>query len=209
MIRKPLAFALAGLLLALGVVQAEAKPAPGNPDIGRIESYLNGMKTLTADFSQVAPDGSLSSGRFFLSRPGKFRWQYDPPVPILIVGNGSTMSYYDFELDEVSHVSMDENLAGLLARKDIRFFGGDIDVLDFTKESEVLRLTVTQKGKADEGKLTLVFDNAPLTLRKLEVTDATAEVTNISLNNVQHGVTLENRLFEVNTAPAYPKRQRN
>lgn len=210
MTRTPLALLALGAMVffALGEARA-ARPEPGDPEVARIEQHLNATRTMTADFSQVGPDGSLSSGRFFLSRPGKFRWSYDPPVPILIIGNGNTMAYYDFELDEVSHVSMDRSLAGLLARKDIRFFGGDVEVVDLTREAEVLRLTVIQKGKADEGRLTLVFADNPIDIRKLEVTDATGEVTHISLNNVRYGMPLENSLFSVDTTPAYPRRKRN
>ena len=58
-------------------------------DLERIQDYLNGITTVTADFTQVAPDGSLTGGKFFLKRPGKMRWQYSPPTPLLMIADGT------------------------------------------------------------------------------------------------------------------------
>ena len=48
-------------------------------DIARVEYYLNSVKTLSADFIQISPDSSISRGRFYLKRPGRLRFEYDPP----------------------------------------------------------------------------------------------------------------------------------
>ncbi len=54
-------------------------------DIGRVETYLNGLKSLKAHFLQVAPDGGLSEGTAWLERPGHMRFQYNPPSPFLLL----------------------------------------------------------------------------------------------------------------------------
>ncbi|MDE3060750.1 MAG: outer membrane lipoprotein carrier protein LolA, partial [Pseudomonadota bacterium] len=76
--------------------------APHEKTIHRIEDYLSNLTTIVSDFTQVAPDGTLSTGKFYLKRPGKMRWQYNPPTPILMVSSGSELVYYDIELDQIT-----------------------------------------------------------------------------------------------------------
>jgi outer membrane lipoprotein-sorting protein len=175
--------------------------------VNEIEKYLNNITTLSSSFTQVAPNGTISSGRFFLSRPGKIRWQYDPPVPQLIVANDGVLAYYDFELDEVSHVSMDRNVAGLLARANIELLDDDMVIGHYLEEANTVKLNVYRRDNADDGKITMVFSDNPMVLKKLEIEDATKQVTNISLNNVQFGIALEDSLFKLDDRGVIPKRR--
>ena len=74
------------LILALALplqAQAAFQPTPQDRiDITRIEAYLNALTTLHARFLQVAPDGGLSGGQAWLWRPGRLRFQYEPPAPV-------------------------------------------------------------------------------------------------------------------------------
>lgn len=162
--------------------------------VQQAEAYLNGLTTVKADFTQIAPDGSASFGTFFLSRPGKLRWQYNPPVPILIVANGSTLAYHDFELDQISHVPTESTLAGFLARPNISF-SGDITVSEVVRGGGVLRLTLHETGKKEEGQMTLIFDEYPMRLQKLEVLDATKQLTAVSFSDAEYEPVLDDKLF--------------
>ncbi len=150
---------------------------------------------------QVAADGGISSGQFFLARPGKLRWQYDPPVPLLIIADGKTMQYYDLELDTVSHADIDSTLAGVLARPEIDLTSKDIAVKDFSDEAGVMRLTLIKKKDPDEGSLTLVLNNSPMSLRKIEVVDSAKNKSVISFSDVKLDVDLDNKLFEFDKKP--------
>lgn len=198
------------LLVVLGIADtraeenAKAEEAPAVADhivdvapgrLQRLEDYLNELTTLVADFVQIAPDGSLASGKFFLARPGRVRWQYDPPVPLLILVNDGMLMHYDLELEEVSHVPADETLAAFIA-KDHVSLSEDVYVLDYREGAGTIRVTLAQKGKEDIGTLTLVFDDNPLQLRKTEVTNGVGETTTVSLNNPQEGVELDDQLFQ-------------
>ena len=176
-------------------MHAPAYAAPATPEqVAFAEEYLNEIKSMQSEFIQVAPNGDVSTGTFFLSRPGKLRWQYNPPTPILIIANKGTVTYYDADLDEVSYIGEKETLASILTRPNIRF-SGDIEVVQATSEDKVLRVSLAQKGKRDDGILTLVFEQSPFLLRKLEVEDGAKNVTSINLNNPQLGVAISDKLF--------------
>ena len=179
-----------------------SKKSTENADMQRIEQYLNSISTLIADFTQIAPDGEESGGTFFLSRPGKLRWQYNPPVPILIVANGNQLSYYDYELKQLSHTSPSSSLAGFLTRKVIRF-ADDIIVENLRQDSGLLRIIISQKDHKDQGKLMMIFNNNPIFLKKMTVIDSVGQQTSISLSNIKQGMALEDKLFVIQDAKIF------
>lgn len=183
------------LYILFYLLPAWAFAAPATPQqIAFAEEYLNSIQSLTSEFIQEAPSGDISTGKFHLKRPGKLRWTYDPPVPILIIANGGNITYYDAELDEVSYVRDKDTLAAFLTRSKIQF-SGDVEVVKADSADKVLRITLALKAKPDEGTFTMIFEEVPFLLRKLEITDAAGNTTRINLNNPQFGVALADQLF--------------
>ena len=193
------------LVLACLLFAGTAHAASATPQqIAFAEEYLNNLKTIASEFIQEAPSGDISTGTFYLSRPGKLRWQYNPPVPILIVVNKGSVAYYDAELDEVTYLSDKETLTSFLTRPEIKF--SDVDVVSAESENKALRITFALKEKPDEGSMTLVFEEAPFLLRKIEIADAAKNITKINLNNPQMGVAIEDKLFTFKN-PRYNKKR--
>lgn len=174
-------------------------------DIAHIENYLNSITTLKASFLQIAPDGNTSTGTFYLSRPGKLRWEYNPPTPILIVANGSLITYYDSELKQASYISSKSSLAAFLTRKDIRF-SGDVEITKSSISAGLMRISIIQKGKKDEGELTLIYETMPLALKKMEVIDASGQLTSITLSDLHYNIMLDNSLFILQNLPIFKPR---
>ncbi|MDE3036895.1 MAG: outer membrane lipoprotein carrier protein LolA [Pseudomonadota bacterium] len=168
--------------------------APHEKTVRRIEDYLSGLTTIASDFTQVAPDGSLTSGTFYLKRPGKMRWQYNPPTPILMVSNGSDFVYYDVELEQVSHIPLDDTLIGFLAQNPIRF-AGSVGLTSFSDRAGAIRVTLAMRDKPGNGELTLEFSDNPLLIRRMVIRDAAGQVTTVSLNRAHFGVALDDKMF--------------
>lgn len=111
--------ALSVLLIAVigaAPVAAAPKAAPQPDATQRLEQLLGLVKGLRANFTQVLLDADLkvvreTSGRFVLSRPGKFRWDYTQPYTQTIVGDGERVWMYDADLKQVTVKRMDETLA--------------------------------------------------------------------------------------------------
>lgn len=164
-------------------------------ELMRVQYYLNSISTIVADFTQIGPDGNLTMGKFYLKRPGKIRWEYAPPTPILIIANGRNLVYYDKELEQVSHLPIDSTLAGFMAREKIDLSDPKLKVDSLTTAPGVLRIRLSQKGKPDEGSLMLEFADQPLQIRNMVITDQTKQVTTVSLSKAKFGVPLENQLF--------------
>jgi outer membrane lipoprotein-sorting protein len=187
-------------------VLAASKP-PGGQELAAVEAYLNGLTTVVADFLQTASDGSVSGGKFFLKRPGKLRWQYDPPVPVLIVSNGNIISYQDLELNQVSRASADETLSAFLGRKVISFSAKDVEVTAFSSKSGLTKVSLQRPGHAEDGALTMIFEENPIRLKKMEIIDSTGKATTVSFHNVQQGLQLPDKLFYVDEVSRIEKKR--
>ena len=201
---------LAVITLLLGMLPPFLARADEQSDaIKKIEKHLNSISSIKANFVQISADGGISNGQFFLSRPGRLRWQYEPPVPLLIIGNKGTIQYHDLELDTVSYVDMDDTLAGMMARDKISLTSSDLGVKNYQNAGGTLRLTLIKKDKSEDGSLTLVMQEEPLTLKKFEVVDGARQKTSISLTDVVYDAKLPPQLFEFETKQAaYPSKRR-
>ncbi|MBT3991303.1 MAG: outer membrane lipoprotein carrier protein LolA [Rhodospirillaceae bacterium] len=164
-------------------------------DLRRIETYLNDMKTLRAGFLQVSSNGGVATGKLFLSRPGKMRFEYDPPAPIMMIADGVFLIYIDKELEQVTHLWLNNTPVGFLVKEDIQL-KDDVTVTNFSKGSNILHVTLARTEDPEQGTITLVFSDQPLALRKWTVTDPQGVETTVTLSNLESGVKIDPELFK-------------
>jgi outer membrane lipoprotein-sorting protein len=158
------------------------------------EQYLNSIKAISADFLQLSPDGEESRGKFFLSRPGKLKWQYEKPFPIIIIMSGKKLTHYDVELDQLSYTDAEEHIAGILTAKDVSF-GKDIVPIRAYEEFSTIYIYLADKTKKHTEKLVLVLSKSPLELKQIYVMDTENNVTYVTFSNLQHLDNLDKSTF--------------
>jgi len=189
------------LLLLLGATVARAAPAPvalSQPDLlelQRIAAYLNGIRTMTANFQQVANNGGVSTGRLWIARPGRMRFEYNPPNPIAMLADATSVYYFDKQLNQTSKYDLRSTPAWFFLRDPISF-GPDVTVTAFSRETNLVRATVVETAQPDAGSLTLMFTENPLALRQWTVVDQQGKTTTVSLSNLQFGMALDPGLFQ-------------
>ncbi len=171
------------------------KTAIYQQDMARIEGQLNSIDTMVSTFTQIAANGETSTGVFYLSRPGKLRWEYKEPTPLQIIAKGNMLVYFDVELDQVSHVLLDDTLASFLTREHIRFDDDDILIEAFNKTESEIAITIAKKDAPSEGMLTLAFGSTSLEFQRMEVVDATGSRTSIFFESSVYGVPIEDKMF--------------
>lgn len=192
-----------GLALAVAVSQgaADANPPPqpvqltaqDKADLQRIAAYLNSIGTMTARFHQRAANGGIASGWVWMERPGRMRFQYDPPNPILLIADRFYVYYIDTQLAEVSQVGLKFTPAWFFLRVPISF--NDLEVTRFERGNNALRITVIDPAAPDNGSLTMDFTENPLSLLQWTIVDQQHHVTSVSLSQQQFGMALDPNLF--------------
>ena len=195
--RRRLLLVLALPLLALprlAWAQAAALTAQDRADLARVEAYINSIHTLKARFIQEAPDGAVSRGLAWLQRPGRMRFQYDPPTPLLLVAGHGLFVFYDRQLGQTTNIPLGSTPLGLLLR-DTFTLGGEVTVTAVTRQPGQLQVTVLRTASPGDGTLTLVFTDPPLALRSWSVVDAQRQETSVTLLDVQLGGTFDQQMF--------------
>ena len=165
-------------------------------DLVRIERHLNGIKTMQARFLQISSDGSYSEGMIHLSRPGRMRIEYDPPNPIMVIADGSSLIYVDKEMKQATAVFLSLTPADLLLRENLSFTSEEILITGFKRSPGIIRVSLVKAESPLDGQLTLVFSDMPLELRKWAVNDAQGVKTTVSLLGSRFGIKVDKTLFD-------------
>ena len=163
--------------------------------IERINAYLNEIKTLRADFLQVATNGEIASGKLYMSRPGKIRFEYKPPSPVLILSGGTFLIYIDKHLEGMTHFFLSNSPISFLVKKSVRITD-DTEIISFSQKTNIIRIKLAKLNQIDKGTITLNFTNQPFDLRKWVVADPQGVETTVILSNMEKNITLNPELFE-------------
>ena len=191
-----LASSLFPLLRAVAAAppRAAALSAEQKADVERVQAYLNGIRTLTSRFEQSTGEGGTASGQLYLARPGRMRFEYDPPVPLLLVANGKNIFYYDKELQQVSELRVEDTPAGFLLRDQIAL-SGDVTLTRFEHKPGAIRLTMVQTSEPGQGSATLVLDDRPLQLKQWTIVDPQQKEVTVALTDPHYGAPVDEKLF--------------
>ncbi len=205
---------LAAALIVMAVSAAGAQTEPASPDQGddesdlaRIEAYLNAIDTLRANFIQVAPDGSISDGVFYLARPGRVRFEYSPPSKILVVSKKNWITLVDYEIGQASRWRIADTPFRVLIERDIRF-GKNIAVSSIERGAGNVSVSVFNKKDPKQGSIKLVFTDGPLELRQWEITDPRGQITRVGLVNIEMNIEIDASKFEFDDPRPRRRRRR-
>jgi len=164
--------------------------------LDRISAYLNGIHTLKSGFFQLGPEGQLDQGEFLLEKPGKLRFEFNPPNPTLIVATGGRIYVKNNRLNTVASYDVSDVPLDLLLNDKVNLKANSaITGIDIQNDALVLHARTTTNRQ--QGNITLVFSNPQIELRQWTVKDNQGGTTMVALHNPEVGVTLDETLFAV------------
>jgi len=196
-------FIIAITALAL-IIASPLQAEPSQSDIKKVEKYLQDLKSARARFVQTTHDGTQLVGTFYLQRPGKLKFEYDPPIEDFVVADGLFIYFYDAELGEQTNAPIGQTLADFFLRKDLKL-EGDIKVTDIKRAGGFLQVQLSQAADPNAGSLMLGFKEEPFELNKWRVIDGQGLITEIELFYFKEGVKHASDLFVYkNPKPSKP-----
>ena len=128
-----------------------------------------------------------------MARPGRMRFEYDPPSSILLLADRFYVYFVDKQLAQMSKVGLKSTPAWFLLRDPITF--DDLVITRFERGANTLMVTVVEPAEPDNGSLTIVFSNQPLARRQWTIVDPQRKTTTVSISSAQFGVVLDPELF--------------
>ncbi|MEM1103943.1 MAG: outer-membrane lipoprotein carrier protein LolA [Pseudomonadota bacterium] len=174
----------------------QAAPSSAESDAASVDqaiAYIEGLGSLKGRFTQFADNGDVATGAFYLKRPGRIRFDYDPPSPILVVADGVRVIIQDRELETTDGYPIRSTpLKFLLAKKIDR---DDLVITEVARSEEALAITATARDEETPGSITLGFALPDMQLRQWVVIDGQNRRTTVSLTDLQSDVELDPALF--------------
>lgn len=219
---RPFASAAASAALVVSAAAVSLAPAPlmaqasspapaaqASSDLANAVAALRAISTMRADFIQTDRNGRQVRGVLTLKRPGKIRFQYEKGVPMLIVADGSALTFVDYEVRQVQRWPIKNSPLGALLdpNRDVMKYGK----LMPTGNRQIVSIEVRDKAHPEYGVITLVFIRKPGAPGGLELSswaslDSQNTRTVVSLSNQQYGVSVPDNTFRYND-PRQPARR--
>jgi outer membrane lipoprotein-sorting protein len=166
---------------------------------------LNSVQRLQSRFMQTSPGGARASGVLYLERPGRMRFQYDPPATMLIVSDGNVVYLRDTELRTTERTPLRSTPLNLILGQSINL-ERDARVLRVSRAGPWLMVTARDRRGQTDGQITLQFHGPNAELRSWDVIDATGARTRVSLTDITRPASLDRSLFRLEDA--LPNRRR-
>jgi outer membrane lipoprotein-sorting protein len=157
---------------------------------------LNAFQRLQGRFVQQSPGGSRATGTFYLQRPGRLRFEYDPPATLLIVSDGSVVAMRDTELRTTERTPLRSTPLNIILGQTINL-ERDARVLRVSRAGPWLMITARDRAGQTDGQITLQFYGPETELRSWDVIDATGARTRVTLSDITHPPTLDRSLFRL------------
>lgn len=193
--RRTLLGLMAGAAAA-GFMPALASAQTADPGAAqKIADHFSSVKSMMGEFMQFSPRGEQTSGKFFIQRPGKLRFNYDDPSPIRVIADGSNVVIGNLKLKTWDIYPLSKTPLSLLLADRI-----DLQhqmVRDVQQSADLTTIVMGDKSIFGDQTITLMFDPATSDLRQWTITDNQGKDTSVMIFNVKTGVHFDEKVFTI------------
>jgi len=181
-------------IVAPGPQAAFTDPRNVPADLARVDAAMNSTASFSGRFAQYAADGSFAQGQVYIKRPGKLRFEYDAPNPLLIVSDGVTLTQQDKALETIDRVPLSATPLNYFLKENINL-ANDTEVIGLQKSYNEWRVTARDGSGELDGAITMVFDAQNLALKEWVIADSFGGETRVLLSDLRYNERINPRLF--------------
>jgi outer membrane lipoprotein-sorting protein len=186
--------------MAVAFLSGAASAANLNPEqldaVEKVTNYLNSFASLQGEFTQISPRGQMSKGVVLISKPGKMRFEYAPPSPLLIVSDGKWLTVKNRVKEKGDQFPLSSTPLRLVVAPKVDLLR-DTDVKSVEMADGLTTIVVEDKKDSLGGYLILVFDDTQNVLQQWIVVDGKGRRTTVQLVNLETNVKIDPKLFNV------------
>jgi outer membrane lipoprotein-sorting protein len=166
--------------------------------VDRLSAYLSSIQTLVGDFVQVGPDGSRTKGQFYLQKPGRVRFEYDPPSPIDIIADGQSVAVRDRKLATQDIYPLSQTPLRFLLSQRINLLK-DTNVVGVYSDNLFATVVIEEtQPLVGTNRLMLMFDAKDLHLKQWIITDPQGFDTTVAVSNLDTSKRPDPSMFRIN-----------
>jgi outer membrane lipoprotein-sorting protein len=165
--------------------------------VDKVSAYLSRVHVMSGSFAQIGADGRRTGGNFYVQKPGKVRFEYDPPSPIDIIADGSSVVVRDRKLATQDLYPLSQTPLRFLLADRIDLMR-DTHVTAVTADELFVSIVVEEKqALVGTSRLMMMFDAKSLELRQWVVTDPQGFDTTIAVSNLDSNRRPDPNLFRI------------
>ena len=191
--KRRIAYLIIAAALALYAGGAQAQSLT----LAQISGYLNQMQTAQGNFTQINQDGSLATGQIYIKRPGRIRFEYNPPAESLVLASAGTVAIFDPRSNTgPEQYPLSRTPLSIILRENVNLERESM-VRNIVSDGETTTVTAQDPENPNYGSIQLVFTAEPIALRQWVVTDDLGGQTTTVLNDLEVGTPISSVLFNI------------
>ena len=164
----------------------------------QVNAYFNGIRFMQGDFVQIGPDGRRTTGKLYLDKPGKIRFQYNPPSPVEVIADGQSVAVRDRRLNTQDIYPLSQTPLRFLLSDRVDILR-DANVTSVTRDPDyVIVMLEERQALGGTNRLMVLFNASDMALRQWTVYDAQGYETSVALHNLDPRTRPDQRLFRIN-----------
>ena len=172
-----------------------AQAATQQETVQAISNHFSSVPTMVGEFVQFGPTGEQTGGKFYLQRPGKLRFIYEEPSPLMLIANGKTVAINNRKLKTWDFYPLRKTPLKLLLSDHMAI--DDASIRSISTETDITKVVMGNDQIFGKSEITLLFDPESLDLRQWTIKDAQGKETSVMIFNVQKNVAIPQQLFKI------------
>lgn len=162
--------------------------------LDKATAYIQGLSSAKGRFVQTDQRGTQTQGTFYLQRPGKARFAYDPPAGLLVVSNGNNVNIFDSRLKTYESYPLSKTPLNLLLAREVRLDRGVV-ITDVRPLADGFTIVAQDAKRQALGRISIDFSNGPTALMGWTVTDIKGGQIRVRLADFAETADLDPKLF--------------
>jgi len=164
----------------------------------RVSGYLSGVQQLVGDFVQIGPDGRRTEGKFYIQKPGRVRFEYNPPSPIDVIADGQSVVVRDRKLATQDLYPLSQTPLRFLLSDRIDLLR-DTNVVGVSADDTFVTVVIEEKqALVGTHRLMIMFGTKDFQLKQWTVTDPQGFDTTVAVYNLDSSKKPDPSLFKIN-----------
>ena len=165
--------------------------------LNQISGYLNSLKTVKGDFTQINNDGTISTGTIYIKRPGRIRFEYDPPAEALVMAGGGQVAVFDNKSNQPpEQYPLSRTPLNLILEQNVNL-GKRNMVVGHKFDGTATTVVAQDPAHPEYGNIRLVFSGPPIQLRQWVITGGDGTKTTVVLGDTQANASMASALFSI------------
>jgi len=188
------------LTLSLALILGASAAAAEKLSLDALSRYLNDLRTIEAQITQINGDGSISTGKLQIKRPGKMRFEYNPPNEGLVLVEANSVAVFDDKSNQGPEIyPLRRTPLSIILARNVNLGQANM-VTGHSFDGTATTVTAQDPEHPEYGSIELKFTGNPIELRQWIVNDAEGGSTTVVLGEKKTGHTIANRTFSIEQA---------